>query len=297
MRSNFDWLRLAFTGAELLATLDVMAHDPAILRESGPCTPLSALDGPCKRCWGLLRLPDGMYCAPCRAILNKRRNYKRLSAQIALVWGYVNRLPRSLRLLQMGVDTAVAGAGDSISFLAGENRFLQVIPKRELQCWLHDLLLYDGGSVSGLLQIFPTSGVRPGFCMNDLLCRVINREAGLGMDQLHVRFYAAPYHLMIPYTPEQEGLITFKAPDFLGMLEMATIFREKLRPREQDMLRELLTTEDLNQEQFYWGRFFGMLHAEARDMLYAWQMRQWSKEQVRLFYTLLHYVYVDLPWT
>ena len=77
---------------------------------------------------------------------------------------------------------------------------------------------------------------------------------------------------------------------------MAVVFRQMLHPREQDMLRELLNIDDLNQEQFYWGRFLGMLSREARDMLHAWQVRQWSREQARLFYELLGYVYVDFPW-
>lgn len=297
MRSSFDWLRLAFTGAELLATLRLIADEPAALRGEGLGAPLSALDGPCERCWTYARLPNDTHCAPCRAILDRRRTYAKLSRAVVLIWGYVNQTPRALRQLNLAVDQAVIADDGRASYIAGDKRFLQVLPRRDLQSWLHDLLLYDGGSVTGLLQIFPTTGVARGLCMNDLVCRVVNRETTLGLDQLRVRFYGAPHHVMIHYTLEQEGLLTFKAADFLGMLEMAVIFRQMLHPREQDMLRELLTTDDLNQEQFYWGRFLGMLRQEVRDMLHAWQVRQWSKEQVNLFYTLLRYVYVDFPWT
>lgn len=292
MLNNFDWLRLAFTGAELLATLHCIAHEPEALCGLTLGAPLSALDGPCERCLVNGRLPDDSYCNACRAILSKRRQYTTASRQVVLIWGYVNRLPRGLR----GKETAVISPEGYGHYIADERRFLQILIRRDLQSWLHDLLLYDGGSLTGLLQIFPTSSYSPQMCMNDLFCRVVHRENVAGQDKLRVRFYAAPYLVLNHYTLEQEGLLTFGAAEFLGMLEMATVFRQMLHPREQGILRELLTTTDLNQEQFYWGRFLGMLSQEARDMLHAWQVRQWSKEQVRLFYELLRYVYVDFPW-
>lgn len=292
MLSYSDWLRRAATGAELLATLHVIAKQPEALADLALGAPLSALDGPCERCFIYSRLPNDAYCAACRTILNKRKPYKAATQRVVLVWGYVNRLPRGLR----GGETAVIAPDGSGHYLFDERRFLKLIIRHDLQSWLHDLLLYDGGSLTGLLQIFPTTSYSQNLSMNDLLCRVMHRENVSGQDKLRVRFYAAPYQVMNHYTLEQEGLLTFGAAEFLGMLEMATVFRQMLHPREQNILRDLLTTDDLNQEQFYWGRFLGMLGQETRDMLHAWQVRQWSKEQVRLFYELLRYVYVDFSW-
>lgn len=296
MQSNFDWLRLAATGAELLATLDLLANAPETLAMSGEGAPVSALDGPCERCWRYPRRADDQYCAACRAILNRRKKHSSHTRQMALVWGYVNRLPRELRTAFTNRATAVFNPDRSGHYLLDNGRFLLTLPKRSLQAWLHDLLLYDGGAVRGLLQIFPTTGVQHNLCMSDLLCRIVGREAVLGMDQLNIRFYALPYHVLTHHSLEEEGLLTYSAAEFSGMLEMAIVFRQLLRPQEQDILQELLMTDDLNQEQFYWGRFLGMLSQEARDMLHAWQVRRWSREQVKLFYQLIHYVYVDFAW-
>lgn len=292
MLNYFDWLRRAATGAELLATLHVIAKQPEALADLALGAPLSALDGPCERCLIYSRPADDVYCAACQTILNTRKRYKMASQRVVLVWGYVNRLPRGLR----GGETAVIAPDGSGHYIPDERRFLKILIRHDLQSWLHDLLLYDGGSLTGLLQIFPTTSYSPSLCMNDLLCRVMHRENVSGQDKLRVRFYAVPHLVMNHYTLEQEGLLTFGAAEFLGMLEMATVFRQMLHPREQSILRDLLTTDDLNQEQFYWGRFLGMLGQETRDMLHAWQVRQWSKEQVRLFYELLRYVYVDFSW-
>jgi hypothetical protein len=296
MLNSFDWLRLAFTGAELLATLDCIVHEPDVLSGGSLGAPLSALDGPCERCRYHARLANDSLCAGCRAILTRRKRYTAVARHVVLVWGCVNRLPRALRKLELGGQTAVFSPNGSGVYIAGARRFLQVVVRRELQSWLHDLLLYDGGALTGSLQIFPTTGANRNLCMNDLVVRIVERETVSGQDQLRVRFYGAPYHVLNHYSLEQEGLLTFGAADFLGMLEMAVVFRQMLHPREQDMLRELLNIDDLNQEQFYWGRFLGMLSREARDMLHAWQVRQWSREQARLFYELLGYVYVDFPW-
>ncbi len=74
------------------------------------------------------------------------------------------------------------------------------------------------------------------------------------------------------------------------MLEMVEVFRANLRPHEQKELFELLSLDDPKEEQFYWGRFLGQLSQEAKDMLSAWKIRQWSKNQIKFFYKLIQYV-------
>jgi hypothetical protein len=51
-----------------------------------------------------------------------------------------------------------------------------------------------------------------------------------------------------------------------------------------------LQTDDPQEERFYWGRFMGLLDQEARDMLNAWNVRDWPKPQVQLLYDLMEYV-------
>ena len=61
-------------------------------------------------------------------------------------------------------------------------------------------------------------------------------------------------------------------------------------PQEQEMLHEVLNLEDPSEEQFYWGRLLGHLSQGAKDMLNAWRIRQWPKNQVKLLYELVDYV-------
>lgn len=294
MLKPFDWLRQAATGAELLATLDCLSSDPSALEGDGPGPPLSALDGPCERCMVHRRVENTRTCAPCRAILRRRPRFRYTSRDVLLVWVRCNRLPQFLSRHGHGPGHAdLSPGGHTGVFVLDGQRFLQVLARKNLHEWLHDLLLYDGGSLTGLIQLFPTNSARQGLTMNDLFCHVIHRESSTAMDQLSVRFYAEPYQVRRPQQLDREGLLTFEAGNFLGILEMAKIFRRVLYPREQDILRELLTTDDVNEEQFYWGRFLGMLSPEARDMLHGWQIRTWTKTQVQLFYELLNHVLVD----
>ena len=48
--------------------------------------------------------------------------------------------------------------------------------------------------------------------------------------------------------------------------------------------------EDPAEKQFYWGRFLGYLHQEAKDMLTAWGIRHWPEHRVNLLYELIEYV-------
>jgi hypothetical protein len=126
--------------------------------------------------------------------------------------------------------------------------------------------------------------------MGDILCKAVQHEARFPMDQLRVRFYSAPYQIMQPHTRDRQGLLTFEVSEFLSLLEMAAVFRTMLRPEEQASLYELLNLKDTSEEQFYWGRFMGHLSKEAKDMLSAWRIRQWPRNQIKLLYELVDYV-------
>lgn len=288
MLSSFDWLRRSRTGAELLATLECLTIKPDLFppgEEIGPS--FSALDGPCQRCWVYPRLPSSQqhHCQACQAILYRASKLGYISRQSIVVWGFVSRLSKLLRMGEGFSDHHILGA-----YVHDENHFLLMMPRRELKPWLRELTIYHGLDLKGLLQIFPTTGAGKGVDMADALCRAIHHETRFPMDQLRVRFYSAPHQILKPYTREQQGLLTFEVSEFLSLLEMAAVFRTILRPKEQELLYELVNLEDTSEEQFYWGRFLGFLNQEAKDMLNAWRIRQWSKNRIRLLYELVDYV-------
>jgi hypothetical protein len=87
----------------------------------------------------------------------------------------------------------------------------------------------------------------------------------------------------------RQGVATFEVSEFLNLLEMAEVFRAKLRPEEQQQLYELLSLGDPKEESFYWGRFLGQLNQDAKDMLSAWRIRQWPENRIKLLYELIDY--------
>lgn len=286
MLSRYDWLRRAHTGGELLATLELFTTRPALFEEGEIGPPHSALGGPCCRCWVYARWPTPRadYCPACHAILERAGKLNRLSRSTIVIWGYVSRLSRQIRMGEGFEEHHVLGA-----YIHDEHHFLLVLPRRELKPWLQELLIYHGADLKGLLQVFPAVSARQE-SVGELLCRVAHHEARFPMDQLRVRFYAAPHQILVPWTREQQGKLTFEVSDFLSLLEMAAVFRTVLLPGEQASLRELVKLKDPAEIQFYWGRFLGSLSQEARDMLNAWGVRQWPEGRVQLLYELTGYV-------
>jgi len=290
MQSGYDWLRRSRTGAELLATLKLLDVRPDLLlneQEIGP--PHSALGGPCRRCWMRPRKTSSrhtaIYCAACQAILNEARDLGQLSRQTALIWAKVNRLPQQLTDRQGFHDSRVLH-----TFVHDDQQWLAALPHRELKPLLQELVLYHGDDLGGLLQIFPTVGVGAELSMSDALCRVAHYADNFPMRQLQVRFYGSPRQLIAPRESERKGLLTFDISDFLSVLEMVSVFRTVLLPDEQQVLHELLSVNDPVEEQFYWGRLMGVLNQTVKDMLNAWNLRQWPKERVKLLYDLMDYV-------
>lgn len=301
MLSHFDWLRRAATGAELLATLHTLAGDAEpiptddesrevmlsassfpLVEEFGP--PPSALDGPCVRCWVYPRAPRQLYCSTCQTILNGAEHVQKITVRAVIVWGYVNQVPSRVRARMDENATRLIAR-----YLHDEQRFLVMLRNRDLQPWLKELMLYHGGTLKGLLQVCPTTGGRD-LHMGELLCRLMRNEARFPLDRLRIRFFAAPYYVYDPRVYDRMGILTFDVAEFLRMLDMAVVFRTLLRPEEQRILYHLLKNEDASESQFYWGRLLNLLSREAKDMLNAWRIRQWSQPQIDLLYDLVKYV-------
>ena len=291
MLTPFDWIRQTRTGSELLAVLDCIENRPDLVGrdtdEIGP--PHSALSPLCQRCRVYTapahrsRYP---YCPTCSIILDQAAGLKELSLNTVLLWGHVNLLPYhfSPRTNQGGVVGAYVH-----SRTPGQTRFLVALHRQALKPWLQDLALHLGMEMRGVLQIFPTTGMI-GASMGDLVCHIIHHESRFPMDALRIRFFATVHQVLQPHRYDKQGVVNFEIGEFLSMLEMAAVFRTLLRPDEQQMLLELLKIENVAESHFYWGRFMGFLNPEARDMLDAWNVRNWSKPQLNLLYTLIEHV-------
>jgi hypothetical protein len=290
MLNSFDWLRRSRSGAELLATLKWLEEKPDLFDEEEIGSPHSALHGPCQRCWIYPRPPSprrrtSTYCKTCGAILTRSRRLGRIAHRSIVIWGLVNRLPKQLESGEGFHDSRILGA-----YVHEQNHFLLMMHRMELKTWLQELIIYHGTALKGLIQILPTTRGGRGLSMGDVLCRAIHHEGRFSLDRLRVRFFSAPYQLLMPHTRDQLGLLTFEASEFLSLLEMAAVFRTLLRPEAQQVLHELLTLDDASEEQFYWGRFLGYLSPEAKDMLSAWRIRSWPKNRIKLLYELVNYV-------
>ncbi len=322
MLTPFDWLRRCTGGAELLATLELVRagylaapSEPQPVAGGQPTSgagsssdlpiqatftaggrsfnletapPFAALFGPCLRCWFYAATPETRargVCPLCQWILQRAGRLGEMSSKVVGVWGYVNHLPQQVRSGAVYNDRRIVGA-----YRHSDQQFLLMVHRRELQSWLQDTLMYEGLDMTGSLQIFPTVGIYSQTNMGELLCQIAHNQARFPRDQLRVRFFATPRHVIEVHKYDKLGVINFEVGEFLRLLESAAVFRSVLLPDEQDALQKVLSITDPQEAQFYWGRFLGMLSPQARDMLAAWKMRQWKKAQIDLFYELVDYV-------
>ena len=293
MLTKFDWLRRCRSGTEIIATLKYFSENPELdpsQQEQGG--PLSAIGRLCQRCKVYapvsVRRKFTRYCNVCGNIIRLKKIVTPRSQRSILIWGYVTNISRRLR------ESKPSEFFHGI-YVYDDQRFLAAMHRQNLKPWLQDLVIYSGLSLKGLLQIFPSLGEHRNLNIGDYLAWAIHHEANLSLDQLWIRFYTKPSQLINPKKREKEGLLTYNISDFLNMLEMVEVFRAVLYPQEQKDLYELLTLNDAKEEQFYWGRFLGQLSQQAKDMLSAWKIRQWSKSQIEFFYQLIKYVIFSQP--
>jgi len=289
MLSKFDWLRRCRSGAELLATLKYFSDhaeiDVSQLNHGGP---FSAIGNLCQRCKVYAPVPvrnrHTRYCGICEKIIKLKEQLVAQSTSAIVIWGYVNQISRRLRDSKPSEFFYGTHVHDN-------QRFLAMMDRHYLKQWLQDLVIYSGLSLKGLLQILPSLDEFRNLNIGDYLCWAAHHEATWSRDQLRVRFYTHPQQVINPKKREKEGLLTFHISDFINMLEMVEVFRVYLYPQQQKDLLELLNLNDPKEEQFYWGRFLGRISQEAKDMLSAWKVRQWTTAQTQFFYHLINYVY------
>jgi len=290
MLSWFDWLRRSRSGAELVATLKLLAEmRDCSLEGQGLGAPQSALAGPCTRCYIYPAQPhrdrQNRLCWFCAKVVARAGRLIHVSRRAVAIWGFVTQLPKQFHQQALAPNRNLVA-----SYVHDDNRFLVLLRRRALRSWLQDLALYHGTVLKGVFQTFPTMGAGRQLGMGDVLCWAIHNETALPMDRWRVQFYSAAYQLPNRRFRDRRGLLTYEISEFLRLLEMAEVFRAQLRPYEQKQLYELLTLNDAKEEQFYWGRFLGMVSQEARDMLTAWRIRQWPKNRVKQLYELIDYV-------
>ena len=293
MLTKFDWLRRCRTGTDLLATLKYFSINPEVdpsQQELGG--PLSAIGRLCQRCKVYapvsIKKKHSRYCKTCETILSFKEEVAPKSRRSILIWGYVNQISRRLR------DSKPSEFFYG-TYIYDDQRFLVAMHRQNLKTWLQDLVIYSGLSLKGLLQIFPSLGEYRNMNIGDYIAWAIHHEANLAMDQLWIRFYTKPSQIINPKKRDREGLLSYNISEFISMLEMVEVFRANLFPTEQQDLFDLLNLKDFKEEQFYWGRFLGQLSQEAKDMLSAWKIRQWSKSQIEFFYQLIKYVVFPQP--
>ncbi|MBF0199913.1 MAG: hypothetical protein HQK66_01100 [Desulfamplus sp.] len=292
MLSIFDWIRLSDNGAELMATLEYFKENkPDIFpEEKAIAGPVTLMNRPCSRCWiypcSDNSGTDSIFCKTCHEIVARSRQMGRKSRYASVVWANVNLLPKNLNSRKGFYATSnVFG-----SYILEPSHFLLVLNRYKIKDWLQELLLYHGGSIKGLLQIFPTCGSTNRGNMNDILARAIQQDARFPMNMLRVRFFSSPFQLFAAHKREKSGMLTFEIMEFLDLLQMAFIYRSLLRPEDQQLVKELISLENPNERRFQWGRFSGSLKPEARDMLDSWNIPMWTKHQIILLYELMEYV-------
>ena len=285
MLTPFDWIRRSSTGAELLAVVRLLMEqaDPD---EDQLGSPFSAIGGPCRRCWIYARpKAHNQFCTFCYKVEQRAKILGNASRQSLLVWGFVNQLPRHMDTLSGFYQDQILGV-----YAHDSRRFLLAFKRYNLKNWLQELVLYHGLELKGLLQIFPTMGALTSMTMGEAVAQVAQREANFASDRLRVQFYATPGQIRRFNLRDQRGQLTFEISQFLHLLELAAVFRTKLMPDQQKILYELLQLDEAGEAQFYWGRFLGQISQEVRDMLNAWQIRSWPKNQITLLYELTEYV-------
>ncbi|MEM7532117.1 MAG: hypothetical protein AAF639_08075 [Chloroflexota bacterium] len=303
MKDTIDWLRSCRTGAEVLSLLRLVRRKSTefellsgILSEVQPSPVPNALSTPCHRCWLYPPQPGSEYCAMCHDIRHGTLRTGKEARRSLVVWGYVSFLPHPLREGNQFQDAHILA-----SYVQDDNHFIVMIYNHHLQAFLQELALYHGTELKGYLQIFPSMGPKSdNLGIGDILCSVMQKESYYPLDLLRIRFYTNPYDVLEddgeddgidPYSDlHVANALTFEFSEFLRLLETAFILGTILNSDDRQLLFDLLNATDETEQTFYWGRFMRILDQRGRDLVGAWNMRQWPQYQIHFLYELMNYV-------
>ena len=285
MKNHLDWICLSRTGSELIATLSFLKEESDVHETMsehdcmGP--PMTALKGPCLRCRYFSRIEDKPFCYFCENIAVRSEGISSISRNSVGIWGYLNQVPNDLKeSIQNQIYTNKVD----------DQHFIAVISKNSLKTWFQDLLIDYGLHLQGLLQLFPIIGRFNSITMADIIAHIIFQETNVFPSDLSIQFYGSPEVFLKPGFQMYIENHTFQVSDFLSLLERADLFRSILRFDEQEELIDILKKGDISEKQFYWGRFIGRLNQKAKDMISAWNIRQWDMNQLEMLYELINFI-------
>lgn len=276
MFTPLNWLRLAASGREVYNTIALLNKNADLFLRGQVGAPYNGIDYPCMRCHFHARItPSDDYCPACSQVMRTRAP---LNQHHFVLWGAVNQITEHTLQIENGVAYAV-----------DEQHFILTAQARSLRPWLEQIALYYGYEWLGYLQICPTvgKGYRP--AMGEILTTIIASDKTYPLDKLRLRFYSRAWHSLMDDVA-MAGYQTFDLPGFLQQLEIASLYRSKFMPDEQQMIAQISQVKDAQEAQFLWSRLLGQLSAEQADLINLWRMRSWSLARHELLQSTLDYV-------
>ncbi|MBF0121005.1 MAG: hypothetical protein HQK79_19420 [Desulfobacterales bacterium] len=225
MLNTFDFIRIAKSGSELIATIQYLTEKSYILftNELGP--PLSGVVWPCQRCWFYSCLPSygERHCEACSSILKLESESRKLIRSTFVLWGFVNKIPFPLTPGQKFLDIT-----PTASYVFDEHHFIIILNRSEIKKCLKEIVNIHKLDLVGLIQIFPVKGSSLKGTMADILSHVTYQENRFPMDYLRIRFFSKPYHIFEAREKDKDKILTFEISEFLKILDLPSIFRPLL---------------------------------------------------------------------
>lgn len=281
-----DRLYRCCTGPELLGAVRwFRQHGFHYNSDPLPLPPVrTALSSLCVRC-GLdavtadgNRKDEDMFCSFCLDVSKEARQMQRQIRYFFCILGRAKHMPWNLQ------QRSPVPAYKEIIQL-GKEYFLFMLEKHDVGPWLSELLLEHGEEYQAVLTLFPTTGKsHPSMGDSLRLARHYTARLPLPVSGTSICLYAHSHHIL--RSPASEVALTCSLEQFLQYINMAVLFRGHIYPNEQEELRYILL-EDRDNLRFHYGRLLSRLQPEAREMLDTWAVRQWTKEQVSHFFSIL----------
>lgn len=289
-----DRLYRCCTGPELLGAVRWFRHHKCHYNnDTLPLPPVrTALSSLCVRCNLDAVAADGnmkneeMLCPFCLAVSKEARQVQRQIRHFFCILGRTKHMPWNLQ------QSSPVPAYKEIIQLEKEY-FLFMLERHDLGPWLSELLLEHGEEYQAVLTLFPTTGkTYPSMGDSLRLARHYTARIPLPVSGVSICLYAHSRHIL--RSPESEVALNSPLEEFLQYINMAVQFRRYIHPGDQEELQYILL-EDRENLRFHYGRLLSRLQPEAREMLETWAVRQWTKEQVSHFFSMLPFARFSAP--